>query len=138
MRLLPIICTEEYNAVIEYRGQKYAAEIDITYGEDGVPEKCNVSFKRVFDKELSVTLDCCDRVNFVQWGGYPQFFQGDGWPVSDEGIPYDFLCKVDNQYGEIRIGYCNIFILTKKVECDVLRNNYHYELVDFYMNASCC
>lgn len=136
MKFLPIICTEEYNAVIEYRGQKYSVGIDISYDNDSIPEKCNISFERVFDKELSVTPNDYDRGNYVKWGGYPNFVQGECWPATDEGIPYDFLCTVENQWGDM--GNCNVFILTKKVECDVLKDNYHYEIVDVYMEASCC
>ena len=136
MKFLPIICTEEYNAVIEYRGQKYSVGIDISYDNDSIPEKCNISFERVFDKELSVTPNDYDRGNYVKWGGYPNFLQGECWPATDEGIPYDFLCTVENQWGDM--GNCNVFILTKKVECDVLKDNYHYEIVDVYMEASCC
>lgn len=136
MKFLPIICTEEYNAVIEYRGQKYSVKIDISYDNDSIPEKCNISFERTFDEELSVTPNNYDRGNYVKWGGYPHFLQGECWPATDEGIPYDFLCTVENEWGDM--GNCNIFILTKKVECDVLRENYHYEIVDVYMEASCC
>lgn len=137
MKLLQPICTEEYNAVIEYRGQKYSVEIDILYDNDCVPKKCKVvSFEKTLDKDLSVSKDKCFKDNFVKWGGCPRFLQEECWPATDEGIPYDFLCTVENWWGEM--GNCNIFILTKKVECDVLRENYHYEIVDVYMEANCC
>lgn len=135
MKFLPIIYTEEYSAVIEYRGQKYSVEIDILYDNNSVPEKCNILFERIFDKELTVSKANYFRGNFVKWGGYPRFLQEECWPATDEGIPYDYLCTVDNKWGDM--GNCNIFILTKKVECDVLTNNYHYEIVDVYMEASC-
>lgn len=136
MKLLQPICTEEYNAVIEYRGQKYSVEIDILYDDDCVPKKCTVvSFEKTFDKDLSVSKAKYFKGNFVKWGVCPRFLQEECWPATDEGIPYDFLCTVENQWGDM--GNCNIFILTKKVECDVLRENYHYEIVDVYMEANC-
>jgi len=136
MKFLPIICTEEYSAVIEYRGQKYYVEIDILYDNNSAPGKCNILFERTLDKELSVSKANYFRGNFVKWGGCPIFRQGECWPATDEGIPYDYLCTVDNKWGDM--GNCNIFILTKKVECDVITDNHHYEIVDVYMEASCC
>lgn len=49
-------------------------------------------------------------------------------PYSDDDRPYDFLCMVDNGWGDS--GTCNIFILVRKCELG-------YEVEDLYMEYSC-
>lgn len=65
----------------------------------------------------------------MQWGGYPKFRQDASIPCSDAGIPYDFLCMVDNGWGDS--GTCNIFVLVRQGQLA-------YEVEDLYMEYSCC
>lgn len=122
MRFCPIIHTWETEAVIFYKGQNYFVELDCS---DCLRVKV-VSFKST-DAELTKGLTHT-RVYFIKWGGAPRFLQGDRWPMSEEGIPYDYLCTVENEWGDS--GNLNVFILTEKVgDC--------YYISDVYTEASC-
>ncbi len=137
MKFSEPVFTNEDEAVISYKGEKYSVKIDINHDIDGVPSECKVSFDREYSADLSTTKPKYLDGYIVKWGGWPFFRQKECVPISDNGDPYDYLCTVESPFwGDS--GVCNIFILTKKVECDTIKDSYHYEVVDVYMDYGCC
>lgn len=124
MKLVRSIWTDECRAVILFRGEPYSVWFDIVYDDHGIPSHCKLL-------EFCPTYGSLteDKGGYVQWGGYPKFRQDASIPCSDDGIPYDFLCMVDNGWGDS--GTCNIFILVHKGELG-------WEVEDLYMEYSCC
>jgi hypothetical protein len=124
MKFCPVVYTWETEAVIFYKGHKYFVKLDFDTTND---LKIKVVSFEASDSELTEGVDSC-RNYFVKWGGAPRFLQGDQWPMSEEGIPYDYLCTVENEWGDG--GNLNVFILTEKV-------NDCYTVSDVYTEASC-
>lgn len=123
MKFCPVVYTWETEAVIFYKGHNYFVELDIC--ADTL--KVKVASFNATDAKLTEGL-ISTRGYFVKWGGAPRFLQGDRWPMSEEGIPYDYLCTVENEWGDS--GNLNVFILTEKVDdC--------YTISDVYTEASC-
>jgi hypothetical protein len=124
LKLVRSIWTNDCEASILFRGEPYFVKFDIVYDDHAIPSRCDLlefcPTKQPLDE---------DRGSYVQWGGYPHFKQDTAIPYSDDGIPYDFLCMVDNGWGDS--GTCNIFILVRKGELG-------YEVEDLYMEYSCC
>lgn len=124
LKLIRPIWTNDCEAIILFRGEPYSVKFDIVYDDHGIPSRCKLLELQPTDQSLSE-----DRGNYVQWGGYPDFKQDTAIPYSDDDRPYDFLCMVDNGWGDS--GTCNIFILVRKGELG-------YEVEDLYMEYSCC
>ncbi len=124
MKFCPVVYTWETEAVIFYKGHKYFVKLDFDTTTD---LKIKVVSFEVSDSELTEGVPSC-RNYFVKWGGAPRFLQGEVWPMSEKGIPYDYLCTVENEWGDG--GNLNVFILTEKV-------NDCYTVSDVYTEASC-
>ena len=133
MQFLNEIYTDEWAAVILYRGEKYAVSVDLVYDVCGVPVSCVVHFKpaphaavTLSKKNLSSKYRRCSYE--VKWGGWPHFIQDEVWPASDDGIPFDYLCTINTEWGDA--GNVNIFILTTKTAAG-------YVVLESYVEASC-
>lgn len=124
MKLLLPIWTDDCEATILFRGEPYFVKFEIVYDDHGVPHRCDLL--RFCPAQLPLDED---RGNYVQWGGYPHFKQCEVMPFADDGRPYDFLCMVDNGWGDS--GTCNIFVLVRQGQTG-------YEVEDLYMEYSCC
>jgi hypothetical protein len=124
MKLRTSIWTDDCEAIIPFRDQAYSVKFDIIYDELGCPEKCNLLEFLPAKDQISKS-----KGDYVQWGGWPKFRQESVKPYSDDGRPYDFLCMVDNGWGDS--GTCNIFVLVKQGQIG-------YEVEDLFMEYSCC
>jgi hypothetical protein len=107
-----------------FRGEPYSVWFDIIYDDHGIPSHCKLLEFSPTTQPLSE-----DRGSYVQWGGWPKFRQDSINPYSNDGRPYDFLCMVDNGWGDS--GTCNIFVLVKQGQIG-------YEIEDLFMEYSCC
>jgi hypothetical protein len=123
LKLVRPVWTTDCEANIIFRGEVYFVKFDIVYDDYGVPSRCNL-----LEFSPTVGIPNKDYGHYVQWGGWPRFRQESIKPYSDDGRPYDFLCMVDNGWGDS--GTCNIFILVRKGELG-------YEVEDLYMEYSC-
>lgn len=133
MRLLNVVHTDEWAAVILYRGEKYAVAVELEYDPSGVPVRCVVDFKPAPHQELTPSKEnrsskyrLCSWE--VKWGGWPQFLQAEIWPASDAGIPFDYLCTINTEWGDA--GNVNVFILTAETAGG-------YVVLESYIEASC-
>lgn len=131
MKFFKPIYTEDYKAVIPYLGDKYSVEIELIYNDYGMPTDCKIlEFKRV-SEDTPLTKSNFERNSWslVKWGGSPRFIQDEYYPMTDYDVPYDFLCTVEDGWGDS--GNCNVFILTEPYEDGMM-------VVDVFVEASCC
>lgn len=133
------VLTDVGEAVINYKGRRYAVRVEVRINDDGTPEGCDVQF--AIEDSAPLTDDQIGMIkgSYAKWGGSPRFLQNELWPMSDAGIQYDYLCTIENEWGDA--GNCNIFILT---ECNIPLNGLEqantvpsYRIVDSFMEASC-
>lgn len=117
---------DDYEAFIPFRNEPYHIEIDVEYDEDGVPSKCNIIH---FEPTNYIRKE--SNSGFVKWGGYPDFMQSEYVPMSDDGVPYDFLCCSDRHWGDS--GTWNVFVLVREKD-----ESGKWIIEDVYMEASCC
>lgn len=125
MKLIRPVWTNNCEAVILFRGEPYLVKFNIVYDDNSVPCYCHLQEFWPTKEPLDVDDS---RGGYVQWGGCPDFRQDDAIPYSDDYRPYDFLCMVDNGWGDS--GTCNIFVLVKQGQI-------RYEVEDLYMEYSC-
>lgn len=130
MRFLNPIYTHEWSAIIIYRGEKYAVSVELEYNNHGMPDRCSVQFAPAPNAELTKSIDhnIAGLPYEVKWGGWPEFIQGEIWPATDDGNPFDYLCTINIQWGDN--GNVNIFISTQKTATG-------YEVLETYLEASC-
>jgi hypothetical protein len=124
LKLVRSTWSDDCEAAILFRGEPYFVKFDIVYNDQGIPKTCKILEFCPTKQELDGS-----RGHYVQWGGWPNFRQDSVKPYSDDGRPYDFLCMVDNGWGDS--GTCNIFVLVKQGQMG-------YEVEDLYMEYSCC
>ena len=126
MKFAQPIWTDDLKAIRKIHGANYKIELEIIYGDNGIPDRCKVLYwELTHEKETENS----NKANYVKWGGYPIFRQGDqSVPMSDDGEPYMYLCTVDNNWGDM--GNCNIFALLADTRSGFLPE-------DIYMEASC-
>lgn len=124
--------TDVSEAVIDYKGRRYAVRVEVRINDD-TPEGCDVQF--VMNDSASLTEDQIGTIkgSHAKWGGSPRFLQNEFWPVSNAGIQYDYLCTIDNEWGDF--GNCNIFILT---ECDTSNWSYQKNILSMGRVAKIC
>lgn len=127
-KIHPVIFTYDNDAIIQYRGEPYHVSVEIVYDDSGLPITCMVSFEKS-GQELTKSVNALRNLYYIKWGGCPIFLQQEIWPISDDCVPYEFLCTVNDCWGDS--GNCNIFILTRKTE------NLGYVLERVYMEKSC-
>jgi hypothetical protein len=133
MKFFKPIYTEDYEAIIPFRGQKYSVEIEIIYEDYGMPTGCAILDFKKLSESADISVSSNSRSPLVKWGGSPRFIQDEYYPIADDGTPYDFLCTVENSWGDS--GNCNIFILVEERE---LGDSFFYEIKDVFVEASCC
>lgn len=125
MQFLSPIYTNEWSATILYRGEKYAVSVELEYDNHGIPDRCSVQFTSAPHAELTKSTNH----NYeVKCGGWPEFIQGEIWPATDDGNPFDYLCTINTQWGDA--GNVNIFISTQKTATG-------YKILETYLEASC-
>lgn len=123
MKFLSPIFTNDCEASILFRGEPYFVKFEIKYDDDGVPDTCEILEFYPTKQPLDISYGYR---GYVKWGWYPDFRQSAVIPCSDDNRRYDFLCTVDNHWGDS--GTCNIFVLVK-------RSPLGYEIEDVYMEA---
>lgn len=132
MKLIKPIFTNDYQVVISLQDKyglcPYFIEIEIKHDDSGFPYKCEIVEFCPTKLPLDETRSDISWDWYIKWGGYPNFIHGEAIPVSDDGIPYTYLCTVENGWGDS--GNCNIFLLLK----DGL---FGLKIDDVYMEASC-
>jgi len=127
VKFLPITWTDECEGMFCYRGMVFNLKFEIIYDENGVPIKAEIDY--CCNTHMSVEMNG-DRGSYVKWGGYPHFKQGEVVPISDDGRKYEYICTVDNGWGDS--GTCNLFILFSKNEVWP-----GPEIEDVYLEYSC-
>lgn len=115
------IHTNEPQVVMFLNGRKYKVKIEIKYDDDAIPVDAEVDMKPC-NEPLTPSSS---KKEYYKFGGFPRFIQNVFEPVTDDGVPYTYLCTIENNWGDC--GNCNIFVLIKD---DVVE--------DVFIEASCC
>jgi len=118
--------TDDIENIIILHGRPYYINLELVYDDNGIPMGVKV---------LDFELNSDRKVNYtkwhawsVKWGGFPEFVQGEVVPVSEDGRPYQYICTVNNNWGDN--GNCNIFILFSGAK-------FNQKIEDIYLEASC-
>jgi hypothetical protein len=134
MNFFKPIYTRDCKATILFRGKKYIVNFQLKCDASYIPNGVDIiEFTRV-DKTAELTISCDYLATFesrfyVKWGGSPRFIQSEYYPINSDGMIYDFLCTVENCWGDG--GNCNIFIDTTIGEDNTLVIN------DIFVESSC-
>lgn len=102
------IHTNDQSVVMYVLGHKCRVTVDVDYDEYcNMPTNAKVSLE-LTDEDLTVSES---RKQYYKFGGYPVFVQSPICPVSAEGIPYTYICTINNNWGDMGNG--NVFALIK-------------------------
>lgn len=126
MKFLPTIYTNDLEVSMLIRGNPYFIKLELIYDDNGIPDRIEVL-------EFCSTKQSLDEKDwysgaYVSWGGWPRFRQFEVRPANDDGVPYDFLCTINNHWGDM--GNCNIFV-------EFSGPNHDLVIKDIYMEFSC-
>ena len=105
-----------------YLNRPYYIKFEVDYDDYGIPSTARIIEFAPTDKKRNPIGD------FVKWGGSPEFRQCEYYPLSDNNAVYDYICTVNNNWGDM--GNSNLFILFDKSK-DV------WEILDVYLESSC-
>lgn len=127
------IYTNDNTVVMFLQGKKYKVTVNFEFNDrecGGMPTGGKITIVPT-DEELTVSLDNSkgrhyrDSRYLYKFGGFPSFIQNAVEPAADDGCPYDYICTIENGWGDSGNG--NLFAL--------IRNGV---VEDVYVEASCC
>lgn len=129
------IYTSDHAVVMPYKGKKISFKIELKYDDHGIPNGCDfLEFKQV-DESTPYTASRQAPLHVekyeIKWGGSPRFVQSEYYPMAEDGTRYDFICTIENDWGDC--GNCNIFILTEPSDS----SDTPFTILDIYVEASC-
>lgn len=144
MRFLSTIVTPDNEAIILFKGEKYHVKFELLFDKYTKPDDAGGTpichgckfhiFKRVPD-DTPLSNSVYGGHYCVVWSPYPNFIQDQVCPATDDGIPYDFLCTVEDGWGDS--GNHNIFIRTEMSKESMELGTHQLNIIDTYVESSC-
>jgi hypothetical protein len=130
MNFTASIYTNEPNVVMYLNGVKCKVSVEIIYDDyetPGMPINAKVNIEPT-EEPLTVGIKRmayqCRQPAYYKFGGFPVFLQMVSEPCSDDGLPYTYICTIENDWGDMGNG--NIFALIRD-----------FKVEDVYVEASC-
>jgi hypothetical protein len=132
------IYTNEPNVVMFLNGVKCKVSVNIIYDDyhsPGMPIDAKISIERT-DEPLTVGIQPANNgwsnrhTADYKFGGYPFFLQNVVEPCSNDGLPYTYICTIQNNWGDLGNG--NVFALIRNFDVDKIA------IEDVFVEASCC
>jgi|694.fasta_scaffold12015_39 hypothetical protein len=109
------IYTNENSVVMYLQAKKYKVTVDVEYEDYGMPRSATVVIEPSDEPVTESLRDPNLAYHYNPWsayykfGGFPVFIQNPVAPCTNEGKPYDYICTINNHWGDDGNG--NVFAL---------------------------
>ena len=135
------INSAEPTVVMFINGFRCRVSVNVKYDDHtAMPISAKVEIKPTHEQLTKSSA----REEYYKFGGWPEFVQFPVEPASEDGMPYTFICTINNSWGDS--GNANIFALISNnihsvvdpISGDNLGFINMLEVDDVYVEASCC